>query len=170
MPKGRLILVHASKSRPGGEWADDDFDVRDGNAKEVGHIFRPKVAPPGRPWFWTFTERSLQRPTDIGYARICDEALTALTHEWAKEKWATLKSDIVCSRLAHSCSGERAFSSFRSCFYTGSSATPSFEAKCRRRTCADGGVLPKVHQLGHQQHNDEQHPLRQQEGDESPHE
>jgi len=86
MPNGHLILVHASKSLPGGKWADDDFDVWDGNPKVVGRVFRPKVTPPGRPWFWTITERSLQRPTDIGNAATCDEALTAPTHEWVKAK------------------------------------------------------------------------------------
>jgi hypothetical protein len=83
MPKGKLILVHASKSRPSGEWADDDYDVWDGNAKVVGRIFRPTFAPQGRPWFWTITERSLQRPTDLGYAATREEAMADFKARWS---------------------------------------------------------------------------------------
>jgi hypothetical protein len=32
-----LILKRASKSRPGGEWSDDDYDVWDG-ARHIGRI------------------------------------------------------------------------------------------------------------------------------------
>jgi hypothetical protein len=69
MPHGRhpkLILVHASKSRPSGKWTDDDYDVWDWNAKVVGRIFRAPVAPPGRSWFWTITVRLPQYPTVRG--------------------------------------------------------------------------------------------------------
>ena len=85
MPHGRspkLILVHASKSRSRGQWSDDDYDVWDGNAKVVGHIIRAPVTPAGRPWFWTITERALQRPTEIGYAASCEEALAAFQQVW----------------------------------------------------------------------------------------
>jgi hypothetical protein len=85
MPYGRspkLILVHASKSRTRGQWSDDDYDVWDGNAKVVGRIFRATTTPPGRPWFWTITERALQRPTEIGYAALCEEALAAFKQVW----------------------------------------------------------------------------------------
>ena len=78
----KLILVHASKSRPRGKWSDDDYDVWDGNAKVVGRIFRATTTPPGRPWFWTITERALQRPTEIGYAASCEEALAAFKQVW----------------------------------------------------------------------------------------
>jgi hypothetical protein len=85
MPHGRspkLILVHASKSRPRGQWFDDDYDVQDGNAKVVGRIYRATVTPAARPWFWMITERSLQRPTDLGYAVSCEEALAAFEQAW----------------------------------------------------------------------------------------
>ena len=29
--EGRVVLVHASKSRPPGPWPDDDYDVRTGS-------------------------------------------------------------------------------------------------------------------------------------------
>ena len=85
MPYGRspkLILIRASKSRPRGQWSDDDYDVWDWNAKVVGRIFRATAAPPGRSWFWTITERDLQRPTEIGYAASCEEALAAFKQVW----------------------------------------------------------------------------------------
>jgi hypothetical protein len=88
MPYGRspeLILVHASKSRPRGQWSDDDFDVWDGNAKVVGRIFRAPVTPAGRPWFWTITERALQRPTDLGYTATREKAMAAFKRAWRGE-------------------------------------------------------------------------------------
>jgi hypothetical protein len=88
MPHGRsqkLILVHASKSRSSGQWSDDDYDVWNGNAKVVGRIFRATTTSPGRPWFWTITERALQRPTDLGYAASCEEAMAAFKQAWRGE-------------------------------------------------------------------------------------
>jgi hypothetical protein len=85
MPHGRspiLFLVEASKSRPSGNWSDDDYDVLDGNTKVVGRIYRAAAVPPGRPWFWTITERALQRPTDFGYAASREEAMAAFTRAW----------------------------------------------------------------------------------------
>jgi hypothetical protein len=83
MPKGNLILVHASKSRPSGKWADDDFDVWDANAKVIGRIFRATGTPQGRPWFWTITERALQRPTDLGYAATREGAMADFKARWS---------------------------------------------------------------------------------------
>jgi hypothetical protein len=88
MPHDRspiLFLVHASESRPKGQWSDDDYDVRDGRAKVVGRIYRATTTPPGRPWFWTITERALQRPTDLGYAATCEEAMAAFKQAWRGE-------------------------------------------------------------------------------------
>ena len=85
MPYGRnqnLILVHASKSRPKSQCSDDDYDVQDGNAKVIGRIYRATATPPGRPWFWMITERALQRPTNLGYAASCEEAMAAFKHAW----------------------------------------------------------------------------------------
>src|ERR1019366_3143942 len=82
MPHGRhpkLILVHASKSRPKGQWFDDNYDVWDGNAKVVGHIFLAPASPPGRSWFWIITVRFPQYPTLRGYAATRDEAMRNLS-------------------------------------------------------------------------------------------
>ena len=77
-----LVLVRASVSRPSGKWAEDDYDVWDGNAKVVGRIFRATVTPAGRPWFWTITERTEQRPTERGYADTREGALAAFKQVW----------------------------------------------------------------------------------------
>jgi hypothetical protein len=34
-----LLLIRASKSRPSGEWSDDDYDVFDGD-QHIGGIIR----------------------------------------------------------------------------------------------------------------------------------
>jgi hypothetical protein len=81
----KFILVHASKSRPSGKGSDDDYDVWDGKAKVVGRIFRATATPPGRPWFWMITEVALQRPTDLGYAATCDEAMEEFKRAWRGE-------------------------------------------------------------------------------------
>ena len=81
----KFILVHASKSRPRGQWFDDNYDVWDGKAKVVGRIFRATTTPPSRPWFWTITERALQRPTDFGYAPTREEAMEEFKRAWRGE-------------------------------------------------------------------------------------
>jgi hypothetical protein len=85
MPHGRspiLFLVPASESRPSGNWSDDDYDVQDGNARVVGRIYRATVTPAGRPWFWMITERALKRPTELGYAASCEEAMATFKSAW----------------------------------------------------------------------------------------
>ena len=49
-----LTLKRPSKSRPSGEWSDDDYDVRDGD-RVIGRIMLFPQAPHGRPWFWSIT-------------------------------------------------------------------------------------------------------------------
>ena len=49
-------LIRASKSRGGGYWSDDDYDVRDGN-RVIGRIMLHPQAPKDQPWFWTITAR-----------------------------------------------------------------------------------------------------------------
>ena len=51
-----LTLKRASKSRPDGQWSDDDYDVFDGD-RLIGRILLVPQAPGGQPWFWTITAR-----------------------------------------------------------------------------------------------------------------
>ena len=80
------ILVPANKSRGGGHWSDDDFDVRLGNAegKVVGRIFRAPQSPQGRSWFWAITVYVPQQPTQRGYAATRDEAKAAFKAAWKR--------------------------------------------------------------------------------------
>jgi hypothetical protein len=83
-PAPDLVLVRASVSRKSGKWADDDYDVWDGNAKVVGRIVLATVTPAGRPWFWTITERVAQQPTQRGYAATREEALADFKAAWER--------------------------------------------------------------------------------------
>jgi len=48
----QLILKSASKSRPSGEWNEDDYDVvADGLV--VGRIMKAAASPQGMSWLWT---------------------------------------------------------------------------------------------------------------------
>ena len=83
----KLVLVPAKKSRSGGPWSDDDFDVRLGNAegKVVGRIFRTPHSPPSRPWFWIITVYVPQQPTQRGYAATPEEAMASFRAAWDGE-------------------------------------------------------------------------------------
>ena len=49
-PDCKLFLIRANKSRPSGQWSDDDYDVRDGapDGPVIGRIYKLSVAPTGR--------------------------------------------------------------------------------------------------------------------------
>ena len=83
MPDARqqFVLVRASKNRPEGKWADDDYDVLNASGRVVGRIFRPPQAPDGQPWFWSLL-RTPQRATDRGYATTRERAMLEFRAAW----------------------------------------------------------------------------------------
>jgi hypothetical protein len=79
-----LILRRASKSRPSGEWSDDDYDVFDGE-QYVGRIMSHPQTPKGRPWFWTITARVPQSTRDRGYAESREQAMADFKVAWLRK-------------------------------------------------------------------------------------
>jgi hypothetical protein len=84
MPQ-ELILKSASKSRPSGEWNEDDYDVVvDGLV--VGRIMKAAAVPVGRSWMWTLGYGYHEDRTPIhGYAATCEDAMTAFVKSWRRE-------------------------------------------------------------------------------------
>jgi hypothetical protein len=69
-----LTLKRASKSRPSGEWSDDDYDVFDAE-RHIGRIMWTHAASKETPWFWTITARVPQSAYDRGYAASREQAM-----------------------------------------------------------------------------------------------
>ena len=78
-----LTLKRASKSRPSGEWSDDDYDVFDGK-QHIGRIMLHPQAPEGEPWFWTITARVPQSAYDRGFAASREQAMANFRPAWER--------------------------------------------------------------------------------------
>jgi hypothetical protein len=76
-----FTLKRASKSRPSGEWSDDDYDVFDGD-RHIGRVMWTHAASRETPWFWTITARVPQYPHDRGYATSREAAMAAFKTAW----------------------------------------------------------------------------------------
>jgi hypothetical protein len=84
-----FTLVRASKSRPSGEWSDDDYDVRYDN-RVIGRIFLHPQVPVGRPWFWSITAGEARSSIfNKGYSASREQAMADFKAQWIKRRIGT---------------------------------------------------------------------------------
>jgi hypothetical protein len=81
----KVVLKHASVSRPSGEWNDDDYDVLN-DGKVVGRILKAAASPVGTPWMWTlaYGYHKDRSPTH-GYESDRASAMKAFAKSWRRE-------------------------------------------------------------------------------------
>ena len=84
MPRDDLTLIRANKSRGGGHWSDDDYDVRDNPGRVVGRIMLHPQAPKDQPWIWTIVEGIPPSIHNRGYAASREEAMAAFKARWTQ--------------------------------------------------------------------------------------
>jgi len=72
---GPLVLRHASK-RSSGTWGPDDYDVIDGQGRDIGRISKPRAGvPPDHPWEWAITGAAVMpHLASHGFCATRDEA------------------------------------------------------------------------------------------------
>lgn len=93
-----LLLVRAQKTRPGGPWSDDDYDVLDKNRKVVGRISRAPIAPADRPWSWAIIGGFPNHPGPRGRSRTREEAISEFKRAWQNERSSTKRNYYVGKR------------------------------------------------------------------------
>lgn len=83
-PTPQLVLVRAAKSRTSGEWSDDDYDVREGDAKGRvdGRIMLTPQNAAREPWFWSITVRMPRGLQERGCAASREAAMAAFRTAW----------------------------------------------------------------------------------------
>ena len=86
-PDCKLFLIGANKSRPSGEWTDDDYDVREGSpdGPVVGRIYKLSVAPTGNWWFWA-VQLFPAVAADSGTGETREAAMAAFKAQWMQRR------------------------------------------------------------------------------------